>query len=122
MFINAFTCLSTLLTDIGDNILLQALRCRIKQQKQTTEKVFVRTNNKLTNFAYENDTCLSWKDIFKKPTNLENFREKFGLLAKLTMKEIRKIVESNIVTLILELKDYDLSERNVIEIYFYKPL
>ena len=32
------------------------------------------------------------------------------------MKEIAKIVESNIVTLILEMKDYDLSERNVIEI------
>ena len=32
------------------------------------------------------------------------------------MKDIAKIVESNIVTLISELKDYDLSERNVIEI------
>ena len=32
------------------------------------------------------------------------------------MKEIAKIVESNIVTLISELKVYDLSERNIIEI------
>ena len=32
------------------------------------------------------------------------------------MKQIAKIVEINIVTLISELKDYDLSERNVIKI------
>ena len=32
------------------------------------------------------------------------------------MKDIAKIVESNIVTLVSELKDYNLSERNVIEI------
>ena len=38
------------------------------------------------------------------------------MLSNSTKKEIAKIVESNIVTLISELKDYDLSERNVIEI------
>ena len=43
-----FSHLSTFLTNISDNILLQALRCRVKQQKQTTEKVFVRTNKELT--------------------------------------------------------------------------
>ena len=36
-----FSHLSTLLTNISDNILLQALRPQVKQQKQTTEKVFV---------------------------------------------------------------------------------
>ena len=111
-----FSHLSTLLTNISDNILLQTLRRRVKQQKQTTEKAFVRTNNQLTNFACENETRLSWKDVFEKLTNFENSREKFGLLSNSTMKEIAKIVESNIVTLISELKDYDLSERNVIEI------
>ena len=111
-----FSHLSTLLTNISENILLQALRRRVKQQKWTTEKVFVRTNNELTNFACENDTRLSWKDVFEKLTNFENSREKFGLLSNSTMKEIAKIMESNIVTLISELKDYDLSELNVIEI------
>ena len=61
-----FSHLSALLTNISDNILLQALLRRNKQQKQTTENVFVRTNNELTNFACENDTCLSWKDVFEK--------------------------------------------------------
>ena len=111
-----FFCLSMLLTNISDKILLQALQSCVKQQQQTTEKVFIRTNNKLTNFARKNDTYLSRKDILEKITNLENYREKFGLLANSTMKEIAEIVESNIVTLILELKDYDLSERNIIEI------
>ena len=69
----------------------------------------------MTNFACENNTSLSWKDVFEKLTDSENSREKFGLFANPTMKEISKIVESNIVTLILELKEYDLGERNVIE-------
>ena len=93
-----FSHLSTLLINISDNILLQ---------KQTTEKVFVRTNNGFTNFACENDTCLSWKDVFEKITNFENSREKLGLLSNLAIKEIAKIVESNIVTLVSELKDYN---------------
>ena len=70
----------------------------------------------MTNFACQNDTRLSWKDVFEKLTDLENSRKKFRLLANSTVKEIAKTVESNIVTLISELKDYDLSEHNVIEI------
>ena len=80
------------------------------------EKVFVKANNELTNFSCQNDTRLSWKDVFKKLTDLENSRKNFRLLANSTVKEIAKTVESNIVTLISELKDYDLSEDNVIEI------
>ena len=108
-----FSHLSTLLTNISDNILLQ---------KQTTEKVFVRTNNGFTNFVCENDTCLSWKDVFEKITNFENSREKLGLLSNLAIKEIAKIVESNIVTLVSELKDYNLSKCNVIEIMRMFPV
>ena len=52
----------------------------------------------------------------KKITNFENSREKLGLLSSSAIKEIAKIVESNIVTLVSELKDYNLSKRNVIEI------
>ena len=54
--------------------LLKNLRKRVKQQEQKENANFVRSEKELLQFFCENDTTLTWDDIFDKLIESQNCR------------------------------------------------
>ena len=77
--------------------LLKNLRKRVKQQEQKKDANFVRSEKELLQFFCENDTTLTWDDVFDKLIESQNCRTNVGIPIS-QMLAISQLICSNIVT------------------------
>jgi len=100
---------------IKDRELLNSLNRRIKQQQKNVsnfENNFRRREHELLQFTCENNSKLTWTEVFEKLTDMENSNINTFSIPTAELISIATIISANIVThrneLLLELKSVDV--------------
>ena len=100
---------------------LTSLRRRLKQQNDVTNKSFVRSENELLNFFFENDIKLKWSVVQDNLKDFENSRFNLGAIEIDELLTTAGILSENVVTYMSE-RPFNVTPEKVRKIVMLMPV